>query len=190
MYVGVGSPGCRCSAAAARSGAAPPAASAGAAPVCSPARPRSALPDHCPPPAASATPAAARPPPTVGHERDAQRVCGSVARRERGRHSPGRRYSAAAARPDAAPPAAHAGAAPVRSSTRPRSALPDHRPATRRPARLPPRARLPPQARPQLTRPPLLGHRPPPGAPTATSAMPDAGARAARPSPCSVCPSP
>ena len=49
-------------------------------------------------------------------------------------------------------------------------------PPTRRRVRLPPRARRPPRARPQLTRPSLLGPRPPPGAPPATSATPDARA--------------
>ncbi|XP_021315235.1 basic proline-rich protein-like [Sorghum bicolor] len=90
--------------------------------------------------------------------------------------SPGRRCSAAAGHPGAAPPAAPAGATPVRSSARPRTTLLDHRP--------------PPAASAAAAHPAaLLGHRPPPGASSATSAMLDAGARVARPSPCSVRPS-
>ncbi|XP_021317796.1 atherin-like [Sorghum bicolor] len=151
----------------------------------SPACPRSALPNHRSPPAASATAAhpaaAARPPPAArrvaGHERDALRVCGSVARRESGRSSPGRRYSAATARPSAAPPAASA--CPSVLAVRYPIITPH-----------PPPARLPLQVRPQLTLPPLLGHHPPLGAPPVTSATPDAGARATRPSTCSVHPSP
>ncbi|XP_021303732.1 atherin-like [Sorghum bicolor] len=152
---GRSSPGRRCSAVAARPGAAPPAALAGAAPVRSPARPRSAMPDQCPPP-----PAARR---AAGHACTSRRACGSVTRRERGRSSPGCRCSAAAARPGAAPPAASAGATPVRSPARLRSALPNHRPHP------PPGA--PPTASAAAAQ-PATAARPPPGAPPATSATP------------------
>jgi len=139
-------------------------------------------PPHPPPgapPTASAAPAAsaaaahpavaAWPPPATrraaGHERDARRACGSVARSERGHSSPGRRYSAAAAHPGAVPPAAPTGATQVRSPTRPRSALPDHRPPpiARRASRRE-RGRSSPGRRCSAA-----AHRPPPGAPPAAS---------------------
>ena len=134
-----------------------------AAPVRSPACPCNALPDHRPPPGAplAASAAAAHP--------------------------------AAAARPLLPAPmlarrARRSCTSPLARPSSQRAARPS--PATRRPARLPSRARRPPRARPQLTRPLLLGHRPPPGVPPTTSATPDFGVRAVRPSPCSVRPSP
>ena len=119
------------------------------------------------PPAASVAAAhpaaAARPPPAArrnaGHKRDARHVCGSVARRECGRSSPGRHCPP---RCCATRRARRSCASPLARPSSQRDARPSpataRRSARRRPrVHLPTRVRLrhPPRARPQLTRAPL-----------------------------------
>ena len=166
-------------AATAHPGVVPPVVPAGAAPVRSPARPRSTLPDHRPPPAASA--AAALPPPLLAPR------------------SPLGAPPATSTMPDARAvpsPAASEAAAHLGVVAR----LPLPAPVLRHPPRP---LELRQSARPPVlaARCPTIARHPPLGVPPAASAAvahpatatrppPDAGARATRPSLCSVRPSP